>query len=451
MATDPIQRVREIEHESVLDLDAHHALTRLAALGPSTEAPYLTIYLDWRPEGADPGRGPAPPPRPSERRANREESVSRRPARQRLERDLAELVDGYGPRGSAFESIGADAERIGAYLDAELDPAAQGVVIVACSAVGVFEPLALGLPVPTRLAVGPTPALFHLALLLDDHPTYAVLLADQHEANLTLIDQATPNQGVFLESSDYPRKQQQGGWSQRRFQARAGERVAAFARGIAEETHRALAEGGVGMLVVAGDEVITSALDAVFHPTVKELIVGRLRLDNQASDQEIVAATLPLAAQAERDREAEAVEALRDAVGAGAGGAAGAEATLAALQAGQVATLVVVDDFAGSGWADFSFPLFGVGPVPGEHPAGGDPVALVPIALQEEMVCLAASGGAEVQIVHTALPVAAGPDSIPEPGSPPPRAEPAARLDELGGVGALLRYSLDGDQPTAER
>jgi hypothetical protein len=455
VATNPIQRIRDHAHDSPLDLDAARTLGQLATLPPSTAAPYLSLSLDWRPQGSDPGRAPASEPRPSERRSGRDdgfrEGTSRRPSRQVFEREVAKVIEGYGPRGAAFDSLTADIERIGTFLDEELNPAAQGIFIVACSAAGVFEPLALGLPLPTRLAVGPTPALGALARLIEDHPAYAVLLADQHEATLSFITQATRGQSVALESTDYPRKQQQGGWSQRRFQARADERVAAFARGIADEVARALDETGVDLLVVAGDEVITSALDPAFHPTVKERIIETIRLDNRASEREIVEATHPLAEQAEREREISAAAAVRDAVGAGGLGVAGAEATVTALQAGQVETLVIGDDFAAGGWADYGLPVYGVGEPPSEHPAGGDPADLVAIALEEEVIRLALLTGAEVQIVHSAVPLdwVEG-AAIPEAGTLPPRSEAATLLDELGGIGAVLRFALDDEQSVAD-
>ena len=456
MATDPIQRVRKQDHETAVDLDAHAALIRLAALPPSPLVPYLTVSLDWRPDGDDPGRTAAPEPRPSERRSGRDDvpegGTSRRPSRLRFEREAAEIAASHGPRGNAFDSVTADIERISAYLDEELDPAAQGIVVVACAAAGVFEPLALGVPIPTRIVAGPTPALAALARLVDDYPTYAVLLADQHEATLSLITQATYGHSISLESTDYPRKQKQGGWSQRRFQARAGERVAAFARGVADEVQRTLDESAIEMLVVAGDEVITSALDAAFHPTVKERIAGTIRLDIRASDQTLIEATMPLAEKAERDREAAAVSALQDAIGASGNGAAGAEAVLAALQAGQAETLLMVDDFTAEGWADFSLPTSGIGAVPTEHPLAGDLAALVAIAVEEELVRLAAKSGAAIQIVHTTVTVgAADVQEIPAAGSLQPRTAAAAALDGFGGVGALLRFTLDGDRSSANQ
>lgn len=444
MATDPIQAIRERAHDTPHDLDVWRTLLDLAALPPSTEAPYLSLSLDWRPAGDDPGRTPAVEPRPSERRARRnEEGVSRRPSRQQIERELAELVTAHGPRGDVFDSVSSDAERITDFLDNELDPAAQGVFIVACSANGVFTPLVLGVPLPTQLVVAPTPALGALAWLVDDHPTYGILLADQHTATLSLITQATMGHTLDLDSTGYPRKQKQGGWSQRRFQARADERVDAFARGIADEVQTVLDDASVTMLVVAGDEVITSALDAMFHPSVKERIIDTIRLDIGASEGEIIAATLPIVERAEREREVKAVNDLQDGIGAGSLGAGGAEATLSALQGGQAAALVVVDDFAAPGWADYSMPLYGVGPVPAEHPAGGNPADITPVALEEELIRLALQTGAAVQIVHTAVPVgSAAEGEIPEAGSAPPRTEAALALDELGGVGALLRFSI---------
>ncbi len=423
MVTDPIQRVRTHTPDTDFTLDLAATLRRLAALPPSPAIPYLTVSLDWRPDGGNPGQ---------------------RPARKQFEREADELLAHFGPRGPAFESVTADREQIAAYLDA-VDPATQGIVIVACAATGVFEPHALALPVPTRLCAHPTPALSVLSRLADDHPSYAVLLADQLDATLSLITQAAQEETVSLQSNDYPRKQQQGGWSQQRFQARADERVAAFARGIAIETQRALDAASITMLIIAGDEVITSALDAAMHATVKTRLIATLRLDIRASEQEILAATLPVVAQAARTREEEAVSALRGLMGAGGAAAAGAADVLIALQGGQVMTLVVADSFQAAGWADYTLPLYGVGAVPAVHPAGGDPADIVPVALHEEVVRLAILTGADVTVVHSSVSVdeTLADDEIPAAGTPRPLTEAAQSLQDVGEIGALLRFTID--------
>ena len=48
--------------------------------------------------------------------------------------------------------------------------------------------------------------------------------------------------------------------------------------------------------------------------------------------------------------------------------------------------------------------------------------------------------GGNVEMVHTRVPVDAGTSASQEAGEIP-RSEPATRLDEIGGVAALLRFA----------
>ena len=332
------------------------------------------------------------------------------------------------------------------YLQEELDPAAHGAVIVANSAKGVFEATGLSLPMATSVSVGPVPAMYSLIQMVEDNPLYAVLVADQHEATLDFISYGQLSRRTRLESSPYPVKQQQGGWSQRRYQARADERIEAFARDVAEETRTALDNLGVDALIVAGSEVMTSALDAEFHQTVKDRIVDTIRMEMASSDQDVIDATLQIVEEAERSREAEAVQRLKDHVGAGDRGAAGVSDTLRALQNGQVRELVLLDTFEARGWAEYSMHVFGVGNHPTQHPIGGDVANIVDVDLREEFVRLALATAADVEIVHSDVPVPES-DDVPDDGDGPPMTGAAAALSELGGAGAILRYELDETAP----
>jgi hypothetical protein len=454
MATDPVERIRAFEHETPLAGDPAATMRRLANLPPSTEAPYLTVSLDWRPDGTEPGRLPPPELKRSQRRTLGEEAgPARRPSWQQVRRELDELVTQSGPRGTAFDSLSADVARLGTYVEEELDPAAKGVVVVANHHQNLFAPVPLDLPVPTSVATSAIPALLPLARAAAAERPYAVLVADQLEAILWLMTWQTWERGVQLESNEYPHHQKQGGLAQRRLQNRANERVEAFARTIAQEILQELGEGdgSIPYLIIAADEPISSAVEAELHPTVKERILARIRLEVGANPTDVAAAAEPLIDEAERQRELDLVRAVRDGVGAGAQGVAGAEDTLTALQTGQVRTLVINDDFAQPGWADYSLPLYGTGEVPKEHPAGGDVANLRPTSLADEAVRLALSSGADVALVTTAVPVSqAELEHVPRADAATPRSEAALALDALGGIGAVLRYALSGDQPTAE-
>ncbi len=442
-ATDPIRRIRRIQHDVPLTYGVREALRELAELPSSPRVPYVTASLDWRPKGGDPGRLPPPELQRSQRRTLKDvEGSSRRPSRQIVERALDHLIAEYGPRGEAVDSLTVDRDRILAYLDDELDPSARGAFIVTCAAHDVFTPLALGIPMPTRVTAGETPSLFDLARIVDDHAAYAVLLLDQHETVLSIIRRAKLGRSVSLLSNDYPRHQQTGGMRQKRLQARAGERVAAFARGIADEVQRTLEEERVDWLVIAGDEVMTSALDETLHQTVKEKILETIRLDSTTSEDDLIATTLPLADAAERERELAMVRRLQDAIGADGRGMGGVAAVVKALQKGQVATLVIVDDFDAPGWADYTMDAYGAGPVPETHPLGGDVANLEPVELADKLIRLAVRTDAAIEIVKTSIDASDLPDEgVPAGGNGPARSEVAEDLDQLGGVGAMLRFA----------
>ena len=446
VATDPVQRIRSFAHETPLALDLGATLARLAALPPSPQAPYLTLSLDWQPEGTEPGRLPPPEQKRSQRRTEGEATgAPRRPAWEEARRELDELVARHGPRGVAFDSLSADVARIKEYLAGELDPAAKGVIIVACRHHDVFEPVPLDVPVANEIRAAAIPSLRQLVHAAEDFPPYAVLVAEQRDAFLWLLERQSWESSVQLESSLYPRKQKQGGWSQRRYQDRADERVDAFARTIAAETRQLFEDGQqqADYLIVAADEPMYSALNAEFHDIVKRHILGRVHLEMEANVTRIAAATEPLVEAAERRAELEAVQAVRNGVGAGTNGVAGVEDTLAALEMGQVMTLVMNDDFSRPGWADYTLSLYGPGDPPREHPASGDVANLAPTALEDEIVRLALRTDATVELVKSGMPITeAEREQVPDAEDAPPRTEAALALDSLGGVGAILRYTI---------
>lgn len=447
MATDPTKKIHRRRFVSPFTMAAEDYLTRLAHLEPSTDVPYLTVTVDWRPEGTSPGRAEPEEVKRSQRRSGVEAEGDRwRPAIEILEQGIEDLIEQHGPRGDAYDSLKADYEKIQAYLQQDLDPSAQGVCIVANSSKGVFEATGLAMPLPTQIKTGPAPSVYSLVRLIEDNPVYAVLLADQQDATLSFFAYGGVNREITAEATGYPRHQQQGGWSQRRYQMRAQERVEAFADDVAEETRKALDRLGVDMVIVAGNEVMTSALHSAFHETVQDCVVETIHMDMTASESDILEATLPIVTRVEREREEVYVQRLEDAIGMDARGAKGQADTLRALQNGQVDVLLMADTFEGDGWADYSMHAFGVGDVPTQHPLGGDASALAHIDLREEMVRLAVMTDAEVDIIHSDVPVTED-EEVRDAEEGMPITEAANKLIDLGGVGAMLRYSLDETPP----
>lgn len=428
MSIDPNEVIQHKDIPQPISLDLGDVLQRLANAEPSTDAPYLTVELNWQLDGANPNK---------------------RPARQFVNDSVVARLSEFEERTFAHTSLSADLDLIGESLDGGIDPVTQGVVIVACSAQGIYEVVQLGVPVENRVTFGPIPALGAMARVLDDQRRFALLAADQREAILLLVSQSRVDHRVDVSGTEHPGKHQVG-WSESRYQRSSEERLDAFAKVIADETRRLMDEQKIDSLVLAGDDSIVSELMSAFHQTVQDRIVGKIRREMHEAESALVDAALPVVEQAEREQEMAQVTTLRDAVAAGGRGAAGPVDVITALQAGQVQTLLLTDDFDGPGWADYSLPVYGAGERPNEHPAGGDPANLVDIEVGQEAIRLALQTGATVEVISTSLPVMDSGAEFPRAEGGAPRSEAALALDSMGGIGAILRFVLDNDQPIAD-
>jgi hypothetical protein len=412
----PVKSIREESHDAAVDTDLSAALLTFAQLPPSTETPYATVTLDWYPEGG--------------KRTSPVEAWS----------EIKEEVWGFHFRSEEGISAENDRLRIGAYIADELDKTARGAMIVSNSGQGAFEASSFGLSIPTTVNLGPIPYLKEFTRLVEDNPTYAILLLNQALAELYVVSADVLTESVSVTGSKYPRHQASGGWNQRRYQARADERVEHFIKSVADETQKVLDAAGIRRFVLSSDEVNGALFQEAIHDTVKEKLIGTVKIDISAANfDKILELAAPVAAEYERTRESQAVDAVADAVGSGNRGAAGAVDILKALEQGQVYRLVMSGDYAEMGWADYTMPIYGVGEVPAEHPAGGDVHNIVPVPLEQEMIRQALITGAQIEIVDPAVPVDTE-GEVPRAGGEIPISAADAKLDALGGVGALLRW-----------
>lgn len=444
MATDPVRDIRITDQEEPTVPDLKAALSRLAALSPSPTASCLTVSFDWSIDGSEPGRLPAPAPKRSQERAMRGESgAPRRPGWQQMQRELQALVDSHGPRGGIHDALAADLARITEFVDNELEVNANGVFIVADSQQGVFEAIPLDVAPTPSLVLESIPALRPLVHASEDYPTFAVVDANQQEANVWVIERLGWSENIQVESDSYPRHQRSGGLNAQRYQNRADERVEAFARTVAEQVNRLFMESRTppDYLILSDDEPMSTAITEHLHKDVMPRMLGKLTLGKDPLPEEIAHMVAPMIEAAERQEEIDAVQKVADNVGAQTLGIAGAVDTLRALANGQVQTLVMNDDFTAGGWADYTLPLFGLGTIPAEHPAGGDVGNLRVTMLEDEAVRLALLNGGAVELIQTTEPISADSD-VPLAGGEMPRSSAATALDELGGIGAVLRYDI---------
>jgi len=247
----------------------------------------------------------------------------------------------YANNSPESESLTKDLERISRYLDTELDPAANGVALFACSAGELFEAVQLTAPIDRHwLYIGDQPHLYPLARIESLYPRYAAVLADTNSARILVF-----STGEVVAKEEVKgvktRRTSQGGWSQARFQRHIENFHVQHAKEVVEALDKIVTRENLTEIVVAGDEVIIPLLRDQMPKHLAEKIVDQMRLDTTAPLDEVIKTSIETMKRVRSGTEREKVDAAIGAYRAGGLGVVGPEETLDALFKGQVDELLI--------------------------------------------------------------------------------------------------------------
>jgi peptide subunit release factor 1 (eRF1) len=333
----------------------------------------------------------------------------------------------YPANSPEHESLERDLEKISQFLENELDPAANGLAVFACSAGELFEVIETSAPIEQHwLYISDRPHLYPLARLESQYPRYAAVVADTNSARIVVFatgDIVTEAEvkGVKTRSSS------EGGWSQARFQRHISNYHMHHAKEVVEALERIVREEGIEQILVSGDEVITPLLREHMPKHLADKIVDHFRLDMRATVEELVKATRDAMGRLNERTDKEKVDAAIGNFRAGGLGVVGPEGTLAALIKGQVDELLI------------SASLTQLLPVA----KGGGKAAEARVALEEPAV-ETVSAGAEGQ--DAAPEVVRLADELitraKQTSAKVTFIEDASLLEEHGGVAGILRFTI---------
>ncbi len=293
------------------------------------------------------------------------------------------------PRGPALDNFRADAERMQRFLDEHAGPWLQGLAMFACNPYDLFEVVETGVPFENQVVLEPQPDLFQLARLLDEQETTVVALVDTNTTRLFVTRRG------FLEEHAGPdddsfgyRQRNTGGLNHKQYQRRVDNQREEFAREAATAIEEIVAHEGARRVILAGDPVAIPLLHKAISPQLEPLVHEEvLRLDIRTPRHEVMREVAPILAQEEEEQSHARADRLVEAVREQGLGVIGLQETRDAFEHGQGEVLVMAEEA----------PLDDQG--------------------RNELVRLATLTGAEVDLVRG-----------------------HEILQQLGGVGALLRY-----------
>jgi peptide chain release factor subunit 1 len=331
--------------------------------------PVLSVYLDVRPEATG-------------------ESPRTRAGLVVLKDRLNEIRKTFLPRGEGLDSLDTDTRRIWAFVEGEMKPSTKGLAIFACAARDVLEIVEVGVPFENQVVAGSRPDLFQFAKLAEEYETSLVAVVDTNTARLFVYRHGRLEEvGGPDDHSVHFRKRATGGWSQARYQRHIDKHIRDFATEVAGVLADVSDKEQAQHIILAGDEVVMTALQGELSKATAEKVRDIVRLDIRAGRDEVAEAVEPLLRELEAEAARSLVERLVGEVRRGGLGVAGVKRTSRALRLGQVDILII------------------------------DGTARISARTRSELVRRAAATGASTEVVD--------------------RNEALLRL---GGVGALLRF-----------
>jgi peptide chain release factor subunit 1 len=200
-----------------------------------------------------------------------------------------------------------------------------------------------------------------------------------------------------------------GGWSQARFQRHVENYHLQHVKEVVDTLDRIVREESIPHVLLAGDEVVIPLIREQLPHDLERKVLDTLRLDTNAPEREVLDATLGALRQKGSETEAEIVGRLLDEVRSGGLGVIGADATIEALERGQVDELLILAR------PDLLMNVDHVAP-----PASSESEEATPAErAANHLVTLARQTAAAIRFIEDPLLMA-----------------------EVGGVGALLRFRL---------
>lgn len=334
-----------------------------------------------------------------------------------VRKQLGERVKSYPQNSPERESIEQDFVRIMRYLEDGVREPTQGVALVACAAkddyfqVGQFDAHFER----NRLLVSDRPHLYPLARLIDRYRPYAVVLADTNRAQIFVFAAGRAVEQDAIENVK-TKHTSVGGWSQSRYQRHTENYHLHHAKEVVDALERTVREEQIEQIILAGDEAtVIPILREQLPKTLEEKVIDVLSLGIDTPEHELLEESLTAFRRHDSLTDMETVERMLGEFRGDNLAVAGVTDTLAALSNGQVEQLLIVASADGLKYDEEEvrkvLEIYGAEDIPEQLDAR---------AVADELIRRANQlSAANVTFI-----------------------EDTTRLEQVGGVGALLRYRI---------
>ena len=241
------------------------------------------------------------------------------------------------------------------YIEHEYE-GGRSLAIFSCDSKDFFRAYPLQIPLRSRVRISDRPHVKPLADLFDSYGWYGIALVDKQGARLFFfhLGEIREQEGVLGENI---RRTKEGGSQATGTRGGSSEQspdtnetTERNMRDAAEFAAKFFDENNVRRVLLGGTEENIALFRGYLPKRWQSLVVGTFPTSMSANNTEIIERAIKIGQEAERRREAKAVETAITAAAKGQGGAIGLENTLKMVQEGRIHTLLVMDGFRSPGY-----------------------------------------------------------------------------------------------------
>ncbi|MCK4476040.1 MAG: hypothetical protein KAU16_04870 [Methanophagales archaeon] len=289
----------------------------------------------------------------------------------------------------------------------------KGLVMFASNIHNFFRVYKLGMPVENLLIVDTSPYIRPLARLVDEYEAFGLVLLDSQRAKIYVVSSGKVGYKK-KKAKDIINKHKKGGMSQARFQRLRKGAINHFLKDVSEDVEKLFSKDDVVKIIIAGSGNAKIMFKNILPPHIKSKIVDIIDMDFDEAEDRLVSKAEEIVLEDEKETSEKNVSRLRDEILRNGLAVYGLKETGEAVINGQIELLLVSKGYKIRGWICEKCQTVDSGvkdkcPYCGSRTSGVDVI--------EEIIEFAERTDTKIEFV--------GNNHI---------------LDELGGVGGLLRF-----------
>jgi peptide chain release factor subunit 1 len=213
------------------------------------------------------------------------------------------------------EALKKDFERIERFFVHEFErEGAHGLALFCAGLDGVWIPLQLPDPVPDAIKLERDFYLQPLASLVGKGDGALVAVVNRERGSLYRLRAGRLVEAADL-SEEQPRRHDQGGWSQARFQRHIDELAADHFRAVAEQIDRRVRASKGTKVVIACPEEVRAEFEDLLSQEARQSLAGWAAVEAHAGPPEVLEAVKPVLERAREEAESTQLDRFREELG----------------------------------------------------------------------------------------------------------------------------------------